>query len=301
MNQEDIEKILKAGEISVKVKNNAKKFIKKGLPLLDIAEKIEAEIIELGGKPGFPVNLDIDEVAAHYTPSHDDSQVARGLLKVDIGVSVDGWVSDSAFSMDLEDNEENKKLIESTETAIEKIEKTLKSSPIGSVTTGQIGKITHETAESFEFNPIINLSGHQIEQYDLHAGINIPNVDDNSLGKLSKGYYAIEPFITNGNGKIKDGAPSNIYLLISEKNVRNPNTREVLKYIIEEYQTLPFASRWIVKKFGVRALLAIKQLESNGNIHSYAQLIEVSGGKVAQTEHDFLITDKEVIVTTKKN
>jgi len=115
MNKEDKEKIIQAGKISAQVKNYAKSFIKKGMPLLEIAEKIESRIIELGAFPGFPVNLDIDEIAAHYTPSHDDTQLTRGLLKVDIGVSVDGWVADSAFSMDLEDSEENKKLIQANE------------------------------------------------------------------------------------------------------------------------------------------------------------------------------------------
>jgi methionyl aminopeptidase len=301
MNQKDKENILQAGKISAQVKNYAKDFIKKGMPLIEVADKIENKIFELGGKPGFPVNLDMDEVAAHYTPSHDDTQTAKGLLKVDIGVSVNGWVADSAICIDLENSEENRKLIKATQESIDKIEKLLTSNPPGSITTGQIGAITQETAESFGFTPVSNLSGHQIEQYDLHAGINIPNIANNSNSKLSQGYYAIEPFITTGNGRVKDGAPSNIYMLISERNVRSPDSREILKYIIEEYQTLPFASRWLVKKFGRKALLALRQLERNGNVHSYPQLIEISGKKVAQREQNFLVTEKEVIMTTKEN
>jgi len=83
------------------------------MPLLEIAEKIENKIIELGGKMAFPTNLSINNIAAHYTPSYDDKSLAHGLLKIDLGVHIDGWIADTAFSMDLEDSEENKKLIQS--------------------------------------------------------------------------------------------------------------------------------------------------------------------------------------------
>jgi len=43
----------------------------------------------------------------------------------------------------------------------------------------------------------------------------------------------------------------------------------------------------------------LKQLEENGNIQSYAELVESSGGKVAQTEHTILVEDNGVLVTTK--
>ena len=94
---ENIEKLKKAGAIARQVINYAKSFIKKDTPLLEIAEKIEAKIVELGGKPAFPVNLSINEVAAHSTPSFNDSSLAYGLLKVYIGVHIDGFVADTAF------------------------------------------------------------------------------------------------------------------------------------------------------------------------------------------------------------
>src|SRR3989338_4991977 len=104
-------KILQAGEIAKQIKVYAKTIVKKGVPLLEIAEKIEAKIIELGGKPAFPCNLSMDNVAAHYTPSHDDTTLAHGLIKVDFGVHIDGWPADNEFTIDLENSEENKKLI----------------------------------------------------------------------------------------------------------------------------------------------------------------------------------------------
>lgn len=288
--------IILAGKIASEIKKWIKPQIKKGMPLLEIAENIESKMDELGGKPAFPTNLSINEIAAHYTPSYDDETLAHGLLKVDFGVHIDGWVSDTAFSMDLENSEENKKLIESSEKALEEAEKIIEKG----ISLNEIGKAIQEAINSYGFSPIINLSGHQIEQYSLHAGLSIPNIDNKQTLKIKPGLYAIEPFSTNGSGKIKDGKPSGIYSLIDYKNVRNPNAREILKYITEEYKELPFCSRWLVKKFGTKSLTALNQLEQNGNLHQYPQLIEVERGIVAQTENTILIEENgEKIITTK--
>jgi methionyl aminopeptidase len=291
------EKILKAGEIAKQVREWIRPQIKPGMSLLELAEKIEAKITELGGKPAFPTNLSINNVAAHYTPSHDDASIAHGLLEVDFGVHIDGWVADNAFSVDLENNEENKKLIEAAEKALENALKIVKPK----VSTNEIGQTIYETIDSFGFSPVLNLSGHSMEEYDLHAGITIPNVNDKSDIELDDGLYAIEPFSTNGSGRVRDGKPSGIYQLTNEKNVRSPIAREVLELIKKEYNTLPFCSRWLVKKIGTKALFGLKQLEANGNLHHFAQLVETSNAenvKVGQAEHTILISEGKVIVTT---
>ncbi|MAG79270.1 type II methionyl aminopeptidase [Candidatus Pacearchaeota archaeon] len=288
------DKIIKAGEIAKEVKKYAKSIIKKDMLLLEIAELIEGKIKELGGEIAFPVNLSINDVAAHYTPNHNDETKANGLLKIDIGIHVDGWIADTAFSLDLENNEENKKLIEASLKALNNATKIIKeNTPLN-----EIGKTIQETIESFGFTPIINLSGHSLEQYDLHAGITIPNIDNKQDTQIKQGLYAIEPFATSGNGKVYDGKPSGIYRLINNKNIRSPIARETLKLIEKKYNKLPFCSRWIVKELGTKALIGLKQLEENGNLHNYAQLIESSHRKVSQAENTFLI-EKEKIITTE--
>ena len=289
------EKITKAGEIAKQVKEYIKLLIVKDTPLLEIAEKIENKIIELRGNPAFPTNLGINEIVAHYTPSHDDKTLAHGLLKIDFGVHIDGWIADTAFSIDLENSEENKKLIEASEKSLENAIKIVKEKIVAS----EIGKVVQETIESYGFSSIINLSGHEMKQHELHAGITIPNFDDKKNVQLDKGAYAIEPFATTGGGRVRDGKPSGIYILIDSKNVRSPIAREVLQYITEEYQTLPFCSRWLVNKFGTRALLGLNQLQTNGNLHHFEQLIESSGAKVSQAEHTIIIEKGSVTVTTR--
>ena len=287
------EKIIQAGKIAKQVREYAKEIIKPGTPLLEIAEKIESKISELGGKPAFPTNLSINEIAAHYTPSSDDKTKASGLLKVDLGVSVDGFLADTAFSMNLENSEENKKLIDAAEKSLENALEIFQEGK----SLGEIGKEIQRTIEEKGFSPIANLSGHEMKQNNLHAGITVPNINNQNPSKIKKGLYAIEPFATTGNGKVKDSKPSGIYILLNTKNIRSPTARKILNYITEEYNTLPFCSRWLAKKFSTSASLALKQLEENGNIHSFPQLVEISGAKVSQAEHTILIDEKTIVTT----
>jgi len=289
------DKVILAGKIAQEVREYIKPFIKKGVPLLEIAEKIESKMEELGGNPAFPTNLSINEIAAHFTPSYNDQTLASGLLKVDFGVNIEGNLSDTSFSVDLENSEENKKLIEASEKALENAINMLKKD----IEVAKIGQTIQETIEKNKFTSIVNLSGHEINDYDLHAGLTIPNFDNKKLDTLTPGLYAIEPFVTSGVGKVHDGKPSGIYQLTDNKNIRSPIAREILQYIAEEYLTLPFCSRWLVKKFGTKALLGLNQLEQNGNVTQYNQLIEKSKEPVAQSEHTILVKeDGTIIVTT---
>jgi methionyl aminopeptidase len=294
MKKQEIEKYLKAGEIAKQIKKELPKIVQKDKLLFEIAEEIESKIIELGGKPAFPVNLSMDEVAAHYTPSYNDETKAQGLLKVDFGVHIDGFVSDCAVSFDLENSEENKKLIKIAEkclsNAIESVEK--------EKSLGEIGASIQKTAEEENFSIIQNLSGHSIDNFQIHSGITIPNYDNKNDSYLDEGVYAIEPFVTKGVGYVKDGKPSGIYELKGNGAIRDSKAREVFSYIIENYNTLPFCSRWLVKKFGTRALISLNQIEQTGAIHQFSQLIERSGEKVAQAENTILISKNKVEVTT---
>jgi len=294
MNEEEISKLKEAGEIAKQVKEFAKKIIKPEMPLIEIAEKIDEKILELGGKPAFPVNLSINEIAAHSTPSHNDETKAEGLLKVDIGVQIDGFIADTAFSLDLDNSKENKNLIEAAEAGLEAGIKAISLN----TTTTEIGKAISSVIASLGFQPITNLTGHEIKQYDLHAGLTIPNYENPSSYKIQEGTYAIEPFSTNGFGTVRDGKPSGIYIIKKEGNVRDPFARKVLQFIIEEYQSLPFCSRWLVKTFGTRAIISLRQLEQADILHQYPQLIEKNSGKVAQAEHTVIVTKEKKIVTT---
>jgi len=297
MKQEIVDKIIKAGKIAQELRRYAKEIVVKDKSLYEIAILIDDKIHSLGAKPAFPVNLSINEVAAHYTPSYGDSSVAHGLIKVDIGISVDGYIADTAFSVDLENSAENKKLIESAEAAVNV---SVSEFDIGKKLTDIGKKISDEIAKN-GFTSISNLSGHSIERFVVHAGWTVPNYDSGQTDILEEGLYATEPFATNGHGRVRDGGKSGILRIDSDSNIRDRFAREVLAWIADEYKSLPFASRWIYKKFGTRGMLALRQLEQAGILYQYPQLIEVSGGKVAQAEHTVLLLEDGTKFVTTKN
>jgi methionyl aminopeptidase len=293
MNQKDKEDILLAGQITRQVREEIKDIVKKDQSMLQLAESIESRIIELGGKPAFPVNLSINEIAAHHTPSPQDQELTHGLLKIDFGVSINGWSSDNSISIDLENSEKNRQLIKAAETALNNVLNSISKNS----SFGEIGKSVQETMHEHSCQPIVNLSGHSIMQYELHAGKSIPNFDTKDPSKIGKGLFAIEPFSTtqNSSGKIKDGNPSGIYSLRQKKPVRNPEARKILEYIEDNYQTLPFCTRWIAKKFPVYKI-PLSQLEQAGILHQYKELVESTKAIIAQAERTILIEDDQIIV-----
>lgn len=295
MRNEPLEKTRRAGKIAVEAVAFARSFIKKNMKLLDIAEKIEHFIKEKGGQPAFPVNLSINEVAAHATPSFDDISLAHGLLKVDIGVHIDGYIADTAFSVDLEDSESGKKLITAAEAGLAEA---LTHVTLG-VSSNTLGSHIESTIKHHGATPIHNLTGHSIEQWDVHAGVSIPNHAAGAHENLSEGFYAIEPFTTFGRGSVRDGKPSGIYYLLKPVPVRDTSARAVLSFIQETYKQLPFCSRWIYKEFGAKGLLSLKLIERSGALYHFPQLIEVSQGVVAQAEHTVYISSAGVEVITK--
>ena len=295
-NLNETESYEKAGEIAKKVLVYAKSLIKPNMPLVEIAQKIEAEIIAQGGEVAFPVNLSIDDIAAHYHPTLEDKTLATGLLKVDIGIHINGFIADTAFSLDLTPENKHKELIKASEEALDAALSTLKNNP----SLSDIGKAIQEAIEKKGFSPVVNLCGHSLEQYDIHAGVTIPNHENNNPNKLESGAYAIEPFATTGEGKIYEGAPSNIYQITNPKNTRGETARKILDYIWEKNETLPFSLRELQEKFGPMSRLALKELEQNQIIHSYPQLIEVSHSPVAQSEHTFIKDPAgKITITTK--
>ena len=297
MDNKELEDYKKAGEIAKQITAYAKEIIKPDIPLLEIAQKIHKKIEELGAKPAFPVNLSIDDIAAHYHPTLGDETHASGLLKIDLGIHVNGFIADTAFTIDLTPDNKHKELIEASEKALENALNLLKKEENPSLSN--IGKEIQQTIENQGFSPIINLSGHGLSEYEIHSPPTIPNYANGKEQILESGAYAIEPFATTGQGKIYEGPGSNIFVLVDPKNTRNPTARKILDYVIEEYKTLPFSLREMQEKFGAMARIAINQLKEQGILHEFSQLIEKSHKPVSQAEHTFIKQNKEIIITTK--
>lgn len=293
MEKEEFENYCKSGKIGNEVREYAKKIIKKGMLLKELADKIEGKIIDLGGKIAFPVNLSINEIAAHYTPSIDDTNIAEGLLKVDLGVEVEGYIADLAFSIDLTEKREYSEMIKLNEQILKE---TLKSLSYESKVC-DVGNKMGELLAKSNFSIIKNLTGHSLGQYDIHSELSIPNIKNQNKTALKEKAIAIEPFLTTGMGEVINGKSSEIYILISEKNVRNPETRSLLKFIKENYKTKPFCKRWLDKQ-GLKTSFGLNVLVKEGILHNFPVLIEKNKGIVSQFEETVVFFNGKKEITS---
>jgi methionyl aminopeptidase len=289
--QEILEKYREAGRILKIVRAEAMEMIKVGNGLLNVAKFVENRTIELGGRPAFPCNISRNEEAAHATPKAGDSDVfGKDMVKLDIGVHVDGYIADSAVTVDLSGNPDILKAAEEALAAAIDLARP-------GITTGKIGAAIEDSIRSYDLKPITNLSGHGLSQFDAHDDPIVPNKRVEGGIVLKEGdVFAIEPFATDGMGLIHEGGSwAEIYSLKRKKPVRMPVVRNVLKQV-EIYRELPFAKRWLTSD---KLEFALIQLEKAEIFNSYPVLVESAGGIVAQAEHTIIITHDGCEVTTK--
>jgi len=291
LGSEPYEKNREAGEILQTVRAEAVDRIEVGESHLELAEYVEDRIRELGGEPAFPVNVCIDEEAAHGTPSiDDDATFGEEMINIDIGVHVDGWLADSAITVDLSGNDE---LVEASaealEAAIEMIEP--------GIDTGVLGDVIGRTIEGYGYKPIVNLTGHGLGHWEQHTTPNIPNKKVPQGVELEVGdVVAIEPFATDGRGKVTEGNEEEIFALEREASVRNREARQALEQITEQFRTLPFATRWLDVS---RAGMTLRRLKQRDIVHGYPILKEEAGSLVSQKEHTVIVTEDGCEVTTR--
>lgn len=284
-----IKKTIKAGEILRQVREEAVKLIKPEVKILEVAEFVENRIRELGAEPAFPCNLSINSDAAHFTPKKNDNRVFKegDLVKLDIGSHIDGYIADTAITVDLGDNED---LVKAAEAALKAGIEVVHAG----IDTAEIGKAIENAIKEFGYKPIVNLTGHGLLPYLAHTPPTIYNFGTKKGVKLEEGIIiAIEPFATNGIGKVVERSECEIYSVVSKKPVRMKIARQILKEV-EKYKTLPFAKRWLTKAPEV----IIGRLVRDGVLRSYPVLTEVGGGLVSQAEHTIIVEENGARIVT---
>lgn len=296
----EVDGYLRAGEIACRVIKGVAKLIRAGAKVLEVTEAIERAIVDLGGSPAFPVNISVNEVAAHYTPEMEDPSLIPedALVKVDVGVHVEGYLADTALTIALNDKYELlcAAVRDALEKALSRVERGVRFS--------DVGEIVSATIRSYGLKPVYNLSGHSLDRYVVHAGDVIPNYRDKfNLGSFRPGKaYAIEPFATTGEGYVVDTEKVAIYALKPNPKRLNrvsAKAQELFNIIYNERRTLPFTSRWYLQLVGRDFPNLIRELLLNDLVRGYPVLVERSRGLVAQYEHTVLIlNDGSKVVTT---
>ena len=288
----------KAGKIAHSVISEVPKLVVPGESLLDIVESLEKMIMDAGAKPAFPATVSVNEIAAHYTPEAGNKDLIgeKDVVKIDLGAHVDGCIGDTAVTIDLSDEQE--KLIEASEAALSSAIASMKPG----MKVGDVGAIIEQEITSRGFKPIENLTGHKIEPYLLHAGVEIPNVRSHSSYELQEGdFFAVEPFASAGSGRVADTAQVEVFSFQSAPKLRQKFSRELLQHVVETYLSLPFAERWLVGVFNSRLTLAtsLRELLNSGALYPYPVLRDTGKGLVSQAEHTVAIEHDSAKILTK--
>jgi methionyl aminopeptidase len=222
MNNDFLQEYRQGAEIHRQVRQYAQQNIKPGQSLTEIAEMIEDAVRALSGHPGleegdnikggvaFPTGLNLDHIAAHYSPNAGNKTILSqdNVMKVDFGVHINGRIVDSAFTMSFDPMYDNllEAVKQGTNTGI-------KEAGIDA-RLGEIGTAIQETMESYEVTIkgetfpvkcIRNLNGHDIRQWQIHGGKSVPIVKSTDQTKMEEGeVFAIETFGSTGNGYVRD-------------------------------------------------------------------------------------------------
>jgi len=287
-----------AGKIAAEVREQVKHIVREGMPIIDICETAEGLIRQKGGKPAFPCNVSVNEIAAHYTSPIGDKQIipTGSLVKVDIGAHVDGYIGDTAFTRCF--NPEYDNLVAAAEEALQVGIKSLRAGE----SISHFGSIVQRAIESHGLKPVANLTGHQVSRYILHAGKALPNVSHFLAGKVSADEtYAIEPFVTQKNaaGRVRNTRETYIFRYVKQKSLKNADSKRLLSYIVENFRNLPLTERWLrnvvsSENYGA----AFRELISSKALMAYPVFVEASGKLVAQAEHTVLIMKQGCEVLT---
>ncbi|NPA76516.1 MAG: type II methionyl aminopeptidase [Candidatus Diapherotrites archaeon] len=284
----DLDALRRAGKITERALLRAYKLLESGERNgLKIADAVESVIYDSDAKPAFPCNVSPDHWAAHNAPTDDrptDLSGAR-LVKIDTGAHVDGWIGDSAFTFVFD--EAARDVAAAAKAALEAAMHKIRPG----VSVSDVGREISRVAKEYGVRPVSNLGGHQIDRFILHAGLFVPNVPEGSAVFQEGMVVAVEPFMSTGRGYVRNGPVVNIFSLESTK-ARSRGAKMVVKYVSEEFGPLPFAEKWVLRKFGRSARIYLYELAKTGSIYQYPILVDSPGSVVGQFETTFYV-DKD--------
>jgi methionyl aminopeptidase len=296
--KDELEAYRKGGHIISQLRKTIPPLVREGGLVRELCERVEAEIIALGGRPAFPCNVSINEVAAHYTSPWDDASVLPkdSVVKVDFGVHIDGYINDSAVTVSL-----NPMYLSMIGVAEEALRVGVARIAHG-VRFSDVGEQIEKTIAQYGCRPIRNLTGHKVERYTIHAGLSVPNVSGPTPGRFQTGdIYAIEPFVTlkEAAGRVEDSDQMFIFRAVRERGVRSESAKKVVEYVRRTYRTLPFASRWLYSTLG-KAVVddGFPEAVRARCISGYPVLVEASGRIVTQAEHTVIVKENSCEVLT---
>ncbi len=221
--KEEVAKMARSGKIAAFVLKEIAKNVKPGISTLDL-DKIASRIItSRGARPsfldynGYPAAtcISVNEEIVHGLPSGRKIKM-NDLVKIDVGVELDGYHSDTATTVYVgRPNDEIKDLITGVRSALFEAIKEVRPG----VRLGVIENRTGNVLKEHGLSPVLSLSGHGIGT-SIHEEPSVKTDGPANAGEILKEgmVIAIEPMATLGNGKVRTG-PDGWTVVSSDKSL----------------------------------------------------------------------------------
>lgn len=286
----------RAGRIARDCREWARENIRPGVEVRHVLETIEGMIREEGAAPGFPAQSSRNHVAAHYCSAPADGMTYEegDCVKVDIGVHVDGYIADTACSVDLSTDGRWTPLVNASADALAAAIATIEDG----LPVGRIGAAIERTIVGAGFQPVRNLTGHGLARWKVHTAPQIPNYAEGGGGRVKQGMvFAIEPFASTGKGYIRERGKAEVFMMVRPPRKAKGLDKEVLKEI-ESWRGLPIARRYFTHLDEGAVEDTLSKLARQGSLMRYPPLVEDEGVMVTQTEHSLYLGPEGVEVLT---
>jgi len=224
-NRDEIERIRESNQIVAQTLSYIKGFVEPGITTGELNREIENYINKKNGKPafkglyGFPSAscISVQDEVVHGIPSFKRKLKEGEIVGIDIGVELDGFFGDAAFTFRVG------RIDKKTEGLLNVAEKSLYLGIDQLQAEKRIGDIGHAIqthVEKHQFSVVRDLVGHGVGRKP-HEDPQVPNYGQPDKGiKLRTGMVlAIEPMVNMGSYEVyfaddewtvktKDGQPS---------------------------------------------------------------------------------------------
>ena len=163
----------------------------------------EGAVPAFKGLYGFPgsVCISMNEEVVHGIPSRRRVLAEGDIVSIDVGVRLDGWCSDSAWTFPVgEVDEPTRELLRITEEALERAIAVARPGRH----VGDIGAAVVGTVKGTGLGIIRELVGHGVGR-EVHEEPQVPNIGRSGYGpRLREGMViAIEPMLSRGSDQVR--------------------------------------------------------------------------------------------------
>jgi len=269
--------------------------------ILDETSKIYKKDKELKKGIGFPTCISINDVIGHFSPlaSEGDATMKDGdVVKIDLGVHVDGFIAIVAHTVVIGSSTEKKvtgrkaDVLLAAHYATEAAYRLVKPGNSNEDVTNIVTKV----AEQFKCKPVEGMLSHQLQQNIIDGEKTIIQNPSDAQKKDHKKIefelhevYGVDVYISTGDGKSKEGDVRTTVYKKSDQTyaLKMKASRMFYSEASNKFGTMPFTLRAFDDE--KKARLGIGECVNHELMIPYQVLYEKDGEYVAQFKFTVLL------------